>query len=330
MTVQEHEKKSFPVHIIKADEALGLVEAIVSVLGNIDLGDDIIHPGAFTKTIAERFQKIRVLDHHQTDSIFRSLGKPVSIQEVGREHLPANLLAQYPTAKGGLHTVTQFNMKTEAGREAFHRIAAGDINEYSIGFDAMDVDFTKEMTEKGERVVRNIRTVRMWEYSPVLWGMNPATATVQAKSKTGPDGEDAVPPTSDQIKELLGDGSQIQRLGDMLCGGMFQVLSLMSTNWLKQGLVTYEEFETVQMSGLNMMSDLRKTVSGDLMGRQMPKMEMWFSYEAGVDAEEEEQAGPDTPPTEEAVEETEEIVLDAEAIQKQLTLIHLDILQTEL
>ena len=70
------EKKVFSSFVTKADDA-GVVEAIVAVMGNVDDGGDVIHPGSFVKTISERMGKIKVLDAHRTDSTSRLIGKPL-------------------------------------------------------------------------------------------------------------------------------------------------------------------------------------------------------------------------------------------------------------
>jgi len=85
------ERKTFPAFLVKVDEAQGVVEHIVAVTGNLDLGDDIIHAGAFAKSLVERGGKVRCLDQHNTDSIMRVLGKPLAMKEVGRDDLPAEI-----------------------------------------------------------------------------------------------------------------------------------------------------------------------------------------------------------------------------------------------
>lgn len=182
---REMENKRFPGFIIKADEATGIVEAIVSVTGICDLGDDIIQAGAYAKTITERGRKVRVLNAHNTFSILNVIGKPLELREIGRDALPAEVLEQYPEATGGLWTKTQYLMDTPEGKGAFVRISTGAIDEYSIGFNAMQYEFRKMAVAQGEKTVRLIKEVRLWEYSPVLWGMNPATATVSAKHGEG-------------------------------------------------------------------------------------------------------------------------------------------------
>lgn len=53
-------------------------------------------------------------------------------------------------------------------------------------------------------IVRNIREVRLWDVSPVVWGMNPATTTFSVKSADGIEPLDpAVPdePDPDPVDE---------------------------------------------------------------------------------------------------------------------------------
>ena len=78
------EHKTFPAMAIKVEAEQGIVESIVAVCGNIDLGGDIIQPGAFAKTIAEQGLKVRCLDNHNTDSVMRVLGKTLALREIGR------------------------------------------------------------------------------------------------------------------------------------------------------------------------------------------------------------------------------------------------------
>jgi HK97 family phage prohead protease len=182
---REMEYKRQPVFVTKVDEAQGIVEAIVSVTGVCDHGDDIIQSGAYAKTIVERGRKVRVLDAHNSWSIFDVIGKVLALREVGRDELPAEVLEQYPEATGGLWTQTQYLLDTPEGKGAFERIRAEAIDEYSIGFNAMQYEIRKLTAGQGEKTVRLIKEVRLWEYSPVLWGMNPATATVSAKRTEG-------------------------------------------------------------------------------------------------------------------------------------------------
>ena len=180
------ERKQFPAVTLKTDEAQGIVEAIVAVMGNVDEGDDRIWPGAFRKTLSERGGKVRVLDSHNAGSVLNVLGKPLAIREVGRDELLADMLAKCPDATGGLWTKTQYNLKTQAGHDAFQHILAGDVDEYSFAYDPIrdSTDYSKV----GDRTIRNLRELKLYEYSPTIFGMNPATATLSAKAVTGAAG----------------------------------------------------------------------------------------------------------------------------------------------
>lgn len=183
--VIKREYKDVPVFIQNIDTVLGQVEAIVSVMGVIDMMDDVIHPGSYVKTITERAGKIRVLDNHRTDSADAAIGRPINIRELKRGELPAELLAEYPEATGGLWTLSQFDLDTPAAASIFKKIKSNTLNEWSIGFDVLDWDksYIPDPANPGKKIlVRNIRSIRLWEYSVVLWGANQATATIGAKT----------------------------------------------------------------------------------------------------------------------------------------------------
>jgi hypothetical protein len=149
------------------------VTGLAAIFGNVDDGGDMLHPGAFSKTINERKSRVRHLWQH--DASQPPTAKVVSLQEVGREQLPPDLLVDFPQAKGGL-MVTREYLDTPRGNETLQGIRAGAIGEMSFGYDAIKKDFT---TAEGKSV-RNLREVRLYETSDVMWGMNPATRAAKA------------------------------------------------------------------------------------------------------------------------------------------------------
>ena len=180
------------------DDVQGIVEHFVAITGNRDLGKDRIITGAFRKTILERGLQTKVLDQHRTDSIQAVIGMPLSMQEVGRDQLPARVLEKFPEATGGLKVTTQYLMETPEGRGAFLRIKAGAVSEYSIGYDAVKGGTSYTKSADGE-TERQLREIKLWEYSPVIFGMNPATTTLSAKSSDAepePEAEPEAPPVS--------------------------------------------------------------------------------------------------------------------------------------
>ena len=179
----KHETKSVQFTKVRIDEDQGIVDGLITVFGILDEGSDISHPGSFVKTISERAGKIRVCDNHLQDSIMRVLGKPVKLWEVDRAGLPEAVRAKSPEATGGLMGSIQFFLDTPEGKGAFVRIREGGIDEWSYTYDALDVDYSKVKDKNGHTVTaRNLKTVRLWEVSPVLWGMNTETAVLGTKS----------------------------------------------------------------------------------------------------------------------------------------------------
>lgn len=198
-TSEPSEYKTIPAFIeIKEDDVdQGIVEHLVSVFGVLDLGGDICHPGCFTKTLQERRGSIRVLDSHQRMSILGAIGIPLDLKEVGRDGLPGRVLEKFPEATGGLMARTQFLLDTPEGKGAFLRIKSGAVSEFSFGYKTLDEDF--DTLENGKEV-RNLRTIKLWEYSPVLFGMNPATAVTDVK---GIEDEDEEKPAPDVTENTI-------------------------------------------------------------------------------------------------------------------------------
>jgi HK97 family phage prohead protease len=173
------EHKVLSSFVTKVDGDQGIVEHTVAVMGNVDLGGDRIHLGAFVKTITERAGQIRVMDTHNSDSVLNVIGKPLALWEVDRGGLPAEVLQRFPDATGALMARTQFLMDTPEGKGAFVRIRDGAVGEYSIGYDPLDFDFSEEQLDGKSVSVRNLRQIRLWEYSAVPFGMNPALTKIE-------------------------------------------------------------------------------------------------------------------------------------------------------
>ena len=191
------EHKEFDAIVTDIDADQGIVKAIFAVMGNVDGGGDVIHPGAFTKTFAERGNQIMVLDNHRTDSVMSILGKPLGLKELGFGSLPAPLVDAYPDANGAAEAEIQFLLDTPEGAGAFKRIKGGALSKWSFGYEAMDHDYsTVKAGDGAEQTVRNLRTIKLFELSPVLFAMNEATMTTGYKGD-GPAADDPETPEPD-------------------------------------------------------------------------------------------------------------------------------------
>ncbi|MGW8181654.1 MAG: HK97 family phage prohead protease, partial [bacterium] len=160
------------------DAEHGIVEAYVSGIGNKDSGGDIIIPGAFDNSL--RIRKPKGVWSHDWD---KPVSKTLEIYEVaaGDSRLP---LKMQLAGIGGLYVKTQFNMNTQLGRDAYETVRFyGDEAEWSIGYQVHDAEFDQKM---GAMILKEIE---LYEYSPVLFGMNALTSTVSIKVHKSDDGE---------------------------------------------------------------------------------------------------------------------------------------------
>lgn len=219
-----------PAYLVKVDEAQGIVTAIVNVYGIVDDGDDMTVMGCCSKTLQENRGRIKVLNSHQSWDVLAALGTMISAREVGRDELPAEVLAKWPEATGALETTTQYLMSTPEGKGAFERIRTGAISEFSIGYRPIKAEYA-EVDWRGEkRRVRLLKEIKLYEYSPVVWGMNPATAVTGMKA--------------DDAKEMTGDGPKA-RLGDFLAGAMRQTVDYSNNGMLMRGRLSPEEHQQI-------------------------------------------------------------------------------------
>lgn len=174
--------KTFPSFTKAMDAETGIIEAYVSIFGipDLDRPPEVIQMGAFAKTIQERgpagARKIRVLRQHRWTDV---IGVPLLILEHTRDMLPPELLALYPDATGGLFTQTKFVMDVQFGRETYALYKAQAMDEWSIGFDRLQYEMLRN--DDGDEYCQT-KEAKLWEYSPVTWGANPATTTTDIKS----------------------------------------------------------------------------------------------------------------------------------------------------
>lgn len=244
----EQLNKSFHAHITKADA--GVVEAIVNVFGIVDYGNDIVQKGAFAKTISERWSKILVLDQHRTDSTLNAIAKMLAIREMEASELPMDVVAEYPEATGGLWVKMQFMMDDEKSSAIYNRIKSGVIGEYSIGFEIIRQHYEK-VEWRGQKVnARVIEEIRLFECSPVLWGMNQATATVSAK-------------------EYMPDGTVAQRLGDYLAACLYKAGNYTNDDFLSAGLTNNDEHALLLTLLKTHIGTFLETIPEDLALRPM-------------------------------------------------------------
>jgi len=142
-----------PMEIKEVTET-GSFEGLASMYGNVDLGGDIVMPGAFKEFVKTRDGKIRILDSHNTRA-------PIGKGEVIDSHM-------------GLVLRGTLNLKVSRARDVHELMKDGVIEGLSIGFDILPNGMN--VRDDG---VRELKELKLWEVSTVVFPMNPM-ATISA------------------------------------------------------------------------------------------------------------------------------------------------------
>lgn len=165
----KHELKSFRAEIKAYDTATGVVEAIVSVFNNVDLGGDRVVPGAFSKTLQEWQTKgdpIPVIWSHEWDDPTSHIGIVTDIAE-----RPEGLW-------------TKMLLDVEANPKAAYvarLLKQRRVTQFSFGYYTRD---SKMVTDADGTPVRELLDIELFEVGPTLLGMNPATQLLEAASRS--------------------------------------------------------------------------------------------------------------------------------------------------
>lgn len=168
--------KSFPICGLKVlDEEQGIVEAYVSVFGNVDHGGDRVLLGAFDGSL-KRWDAsedvIPVIFTHKWDDIDAHVGEVLEAKEVppGDPSLPEQI-----REFGGLYVKKQYDLTEEGGRKVFKRLRKRAIKEFSFAYDTIK---EKRATDGANDLIE----LDLIEVGPTLKGMNPLTVLAGAKS----------------------------------------------------------------------------------------------------------------------------------------------------
>jgi len=175
------EYKNFTAEIKDLDAKSMTVTGYWSKFGNLDYDNDVIAPGAATKTIAERgpmgSNEIFFLNQHNWS---QPHGKPMVLE----------------AQEKGIYFESKI-APTSYGRDALVLYAEGIVVQHSIGFSTVKSDYDERTG------YRTIKEIKLYEGSNVTLGANPETPFTGFKSLTMVQINDQI---SKMIK-LLKDGS---------------------------------------------------------------------------------------------------------------------------
>lgn len=157
-----------------------------SIFGNVDLGGDVVVPGAFSKSLAEH----------------KAAG---TLPQMFWMHDPAQVPGKWTEMhedEKGLFVKGEL-ANTQLGNEMHELLKIKAVRGLSIGYMTTEADYDKD----GNRLIKG---VDLWETSLVSLAMNPLAMVTAAKARLSPDGE-YVPPEDEQariLREAIADGKK--------------------------------------------------------------------------------------------------------------------------
>ncbi len=163
--VQTHEEKAYKCELKEIQDS-GEFEGVASVLGNVDLVGDVMHPGSFSRTVQAHKGRFPLLDSHRS---------PIGVAEVEE-------------TANGLKVHGYLNLEKQGARERYadlkfyrsHGMPMG----MSFGFDTVKAD--------NEGGVRNVREVKLWEVSITEFPANPLAQVTSVKAVSVDEAKAAV------------------------------------------------------------------------------------------------------------------------------------------
>lgn len=160
--MKRKEFMSVPFDIKEFDDAERILTGY-SATWDLDSGGDVIHKGAFKKTLKERVAagKVKLADSHFWDSS-HVLGTMIEGSEDDKGLLSRFKLSQAPSVDD---TVTKIREK--------------HINSLSIGYRAMKYDFEKSVDGS---LIRHLHEVSLYEVSVTPYPMNEAATITGLKA----------------------------------------------------------------------------------------------------------------------------------------------------
>jgi len=167
--------KTFYEGLKQVEQEKSTVAGIASVANVIDSDNEMITPGAFTKTLSERGvgspqPRIKHLWQH---SVREPIGVPQKLEE--RE-----IKLKNGETVHGLYFESLFGKDTNS-QDKLQMHVDGLVTEFSIGFEIIKWE---KATDENEREFTKLTELKLWEYSSVTWGANALTEIVEVKSKT--------------------------------------------------------------------------------------------------------------------------------------------------
>ena len=146
-----HKEFRFSIKSIAPD---GTFEGLAATYGNVDLGGDLIEPGAFSKTLAEKNGEVPILWQHDAR-------EPIG-------------LGKLSDTSQGLVVHGELALESPVAQKAYGLLKRGVLKGLSIGYDTIKA-------QAGEGA-RRLSELKLWEISLVTFPMNEMAMVTGVKS----------------------------------------------------------------------------------------------------------------------------------------------------
>ena len=143
---------------VKAADDVGNFEGYAAVFNNVDLGEDVILPGAFTRVKTTRSGRLKLALFHDLTRLVGS--------------------AEFRQDDHGLFIKGKVNTNVSYARDAYELMKDGTLDSMSIGFNTIE----DAIETRAGQSVRVIKQAELWEASIVPFGMNPEAQVTSVKS----------------------------------------------------------------------------------------------------------------------------------------------------
>lgn len=156
-------RHDFELDVKSLDEA-GVFEGKLAVYGNVDMGGDVIEPGAFTKTLSERGSNVPLLWEHDFATPLGSL--------------------ELSDAEGALMAKGRLLINdVPKAREVYALMKAGVVRGMSIGY--------RTVKAKSAGAIRHLKELALFEGSLTVVPLNPEAVVTAVKHQDSSLSQDA-------------------------------------------------------------------------------------------------------------------------------------------
>ena len=171
--MSQYRVKTFYEGLKQVEKEKSTVAGIASVMNVIDSDNEMIMPGAFSKTLSERGvsspqPRIKHLWQH-------SVREPIGVPQVLKE---TEMKLSNDETMPVLFFESLFGKDTNS-QDKLQMHDDGLVTEFSIGFEVIK----SEKAQKDDNEYTKLTELKLWEYSSVTWGANSLTEIVEIKSK---------------------------------------------------------------------------------------------------------------------------------------------------